>query len=408
MLNFITGGVCAAQGFRAGGIHVGVKTHAAWKKDVALIVSDEDCACAAVYTKNAVKAAHIHVDKRHLADGKARAAVINSGNANACAPMGEENAERVCAAAGKALGCRPEDVVVAATGVIGQTLNVAVIEQGMPELCAAAAHTAAGSDAAAHAIMTTDTVKKELAVETVIGGKTVRMGGIAKGSGMIHPNMGTMLCGITTDCAIDGAVLQDMLRQVVTKTFNRITVDGDTSTNDTCVVLANGLAGNTPITGPGADYDTFFAALRHVCEYEAKMIASDGEGAGRLVTCTVQGAETEEQAEQMAKAVVRSPLVKCAMFGTDANWGRVLCAIGYSGAEFDPKDVAVSFQSKGGALQVCAGGQGVPFDEDLAKEVLGQDEVTILVTLTAGQASCSCWGCDLTYDYVKINGDYRS
>ena len=408
MLNFITGGVCAAQGFRAGGIHVGVKTHAAWKKDVALIVSDEDCACAAVYTKNAVKAAHIHVDKRHLADGKARAAVINSGNANACAPMGEENAERVCAAAGKALGCRPEDVVVAATGVIGQTLNVAVIEQGMPELCAAAAHTAAGSDAAAHAIMTTDTVKKELAVETVIGGKTVRMGGIAKGSGMIHPNMGTMLCFLTTDCAISSEMIKSALLETVQVSFNRISVDGDTSTNDTCCVLANGLAGNTPITGPGADYDTFFAALRHVCEYEAKMIASDGEGAGRLVTCTVQGAETEEQAEQMAKAVVRSPLVKCAMFGTDANWGRVLCAIGYSGAEFDPKDVAVSFQSKGGTLQVCVGGQGVPFDEDLAKEVLGQDEVTILVTLTAGQASCSCWGCDLTYDYVKINGDYRS
>ena len=408
MLNFITGGVCAAQGFRAGGIHVGVKTHAAWKKDVALIVSDEDCACAAVYTKNAVKAAHIHVDKRHLADGKARAAVINSGNANACAPMGEENAERVCAAAGKALGCRPEDVVVAATGIIGQTLNVAVIEQGMPELCAAAAHTAAGSDAAAHAIMTTDTVKKELAVETVIGGKTVRMGGIAKGSGMIHPNMGTMLCGITTDCAIDGALLQDMLRQVVTKTFNRITVDGDTSTNDTCVVLANGLAGNPAITGPGEDYDIFFAALRHVCEYEAKMIASDGEGAGRLITCTVMGAETEEQAEQMAKAVVRSPLVKCAVFGTDANWGRVLCAIGYSGAQFDPKDVEVKFLSRAGELLVCAGGQGVAFDEALAKRVLSEDEVVIQVTLTSGSATCSCWGCDLTYDYVKINGDYRS
>ena len=408
MLNFITGGVCAAQGFRAGGIHVGVKTHAAWKKDVALIVSDEDCACAAVYTKNAVKAAHIHVDKRHLADGKARAAVINSGNANACAPMGEENAERVCAAAGKALGCRPEDVVVAATGVIGQTLNVAVIEQGMPELCAAAAHTAAGSDAAAHAIMTTDTVKKELAVETVIGGKTVRMGGIAKGSGMIHPNMGTMLCAVTTDCAIDGAVLQDMLRHIVTKTFNRITVDGDTSTNDTCVVLANGLAGNAPITGPGADYDALVEALRYVCEYEAKMIASDGEGAGRLVTCTVQGAASEEQAELMAKAVVRSPLVKCAIFGTDANWGRVLCAVGYSGAEFDPKDVEVKFLSQAGELKVCAGGQGVPFDEDLAKKVLSEPEVVILVTLTAGDATCSCWGCDLTYDYVKINGDYRS
>ena len=408
MLNFITGGVCAAQGFRAGGIHVGVKTHAAWKKDVALIVSDEDCACAAVYTKNAVKAAHIHVDKRHLADGKARAAVINSGNANACAPMGEENAERVCAAAGKALGCRPEDVVVAATGVIGQTLNVAVIEQGMPELCAAAAHTAAGSDAAAHAIMTTDTVKKELAVETVIGGKTVRMGGIAKGSGMIHPNMGTMLCFLTTDCAITQEMLQDALHDIVPRTFNRVTVDGDTSTNDTCVVLANGLAGNPAITGPGEDYDIFFAALRHVCEYEAKMIASDGEGAGRLITCTVMGAETEEQAEQMAKAVVRSPLVKCAVFGTDANWGRVLCAIGYSGAQFDPKDVEVKFLSRAGELLVCAGGQGVAFDEALAKRVLSEDEVVIQVTLTSGSATCSCWGCDLTYDYVKINGDYRS
>ena len=289
MLNFITGGVCAAQGFRAGGIHVGVKTHAAWKKDVALIVSDEDCACAAVYTKNAVKAAHIHVDKRHLADGKARAAVINSGNANACAPMGEENAERVCAAAGKALGCRPEDVVVAATGVIGQTLNVAVIEQGMPELCAAAAHTAAGSDAAAHAIMTTDTVKKELAVETVIGGKTVRMGGIAKGSGMIHPNMGTMLCFITTDCAITHEMLEDALREVVARTFNRVTVDGDTSTNDMCLALANGMAGNPLIEWKDEDYSAFLAALEELCRQLARSIAGDGEGASKLVTCRMTG-----------------------------------------------------------------------------------------------------------------------
>ena len=241
---------------------------------------------------------------------------------------------------------------------------------------------------------------------TEIGGKTVTVGAIAKGSGMIHPNMGTMLCAVTTDCAIDGAVLQDMLRHIVTKTFNRITVDGDTSTNDTCVVLANGLAGNAPITGPGADYDALVEALRYVCEYEAKMIASDGEGAGRLVTCTVQGAASEEQAELMAKAVVRSPLVKCAIFGTDANWGRVLCAVGYSGAEFDPKDVEVKFLSQAGELKVCAG--GVPFDEDLAKKVLSEPEVVILVTLTAGDATCSCWGCDLTYDYVKINGDYRS
>ena len=308
MLNFITGGVCAAQGFRAGGIHVGVKTHAAWKKDVALIVSDEDCACAAVYTKNAVKAAHIHVDKRHLADGKARAAVINSGNANACAPMGEENAERVCAAAGKALGCRPEDVVVAATGVIGQTLNVAVIEQGMPELCAAAAHTAAGSDAAAHAIMTTDTVKKELAVETVIGGKTVRMGGIAKGSGMIHPNMGTMLCFLTTDCAISSEMIKSALLETVQVSFNRISVDGDTSTNDTCCVLANGLAGNPVITEKGPDYDAFVEALRALCVELAKKMASDGEGATHLITCTVTGAGSEQSAETVAKSVIGSAL----------------------------------------------------------------------------------------------------
>ena len=408
MLNFIEGGVCAAQGFRAAGIHVGVKTHAAWKKDVALIVSDVDCAAAAVFTKNVVKAAPIHVDKAHLADGRARAIIANSGNANACAPHGEENAEKMCAAAAKAIGCKPEDIVVSSTGVIGQTINVQVIEEGVPALYAALERSNEASDAAAHAIMTTDTVKKEVAVETTVGGKTVRMGGIAKGSGMIHPNMGTMLCFVTTDCAIESAVLQSMLKDVVNKTFNRVTVDGDTSTNDTCVVLANGLAGNETITGPGAEYDTLFAALREVCEYEAKMIAGDGEGASHLLTCTVQGAASEEKAEFMAKAVVRSPLVKCAVYGADANWGRVLCAIGYSGAEFDPKAVEVKFQSKAGELLVCAGGQGVAFDEELAKKVLSEEEVIILVTMTEGEASCSCWGCDLTYDYVKINGDYRS
>lgn len=408
MLNFITGGVCAAQGFRAGGIHVGVKTHAAWKKDVALIVSDEDCACAAVYTKNAVKAAHIHVDKRHLADGKARAAVINSGNANACAPMGEENAERVCAAAGKALGCRPEDVVVAATGVIGQTLNVAVIEQGMPELCAAAAHTAAGSDAAAHAIMTTDTVKKELAVETVIGGKTVRMGGIAKGSGMIHPNMGTMLCFVTTDCAITREMLSEALREVVPRTFNRVTVDGDTSTNDMCAVLANGMAGNPLIEWKDDGYTVFLKALRQLCQELARAIAGDGEGASRLITCAVREARSEESAERLAKAVVGSPLVKAAMFGADTNWGRVLCAMGYSKAPFRPEYVDISFSSAVGAVAVCRGGMGLDFDEEAARSILSQDEVVIDVHLHEGEHEATCWGCDLTYEYVKINGDYRT
>ena len=411
-MNIITGGVTAPKGFQAAGIHCGIKdnftTTKTNKKDLAMILSSVPCAAAGTYTRNVVKADPVILTKEHLADHQARGIIFDSGNANACAPKGRENAQRMAQAAAAATGLRPQDFAVCSTGIIGVELNIQAIEKGVPSLVAALADTPQASLDAAHAILTTDLKVKEIAVTVELGGKTVTIGAIAKGSGMIHPNMGTMLCGITTDCAIDGALLQDMLRQVVTKTFNRITVDGDTSTNDTCVVLANGLAGNPAITGPGEDYDIFFAALRHVCEYEAKMIASDGEGAGRLITCTVMGAETEEQAEQMAKAVVRSPLVKCAVFGTDANWGRVLCAIGYSGAQFDPKDVEVKFLSRAGELLVCAGGQGVAFDEALAKRVLSEDEVVIQVTLTSGSATCSCWGCDLTYDYVKINGDYRS
>ena len=411
-MNIITGGVTAPKGFQAAGIHCGIKdnftTPQPDKKDLAMILSSVPCAAAGTYTRNVVKADPVILTKEHLADHQARVIIFDSGTANACAPKGRENAQRMAQAAAAATGLRPQDFAVCSTGIIGVELNIQAIEKGVPSLVAALADTPQASLDAAHAILTTDLKVKEIAVTVELGGKTVTIGAIAKGSGMIHPNMGTMLCGITTDCAIDGALLQDMLRQVVTKTFNRITVDGDTSTNDTCVVLANGLAGNPAITGPGEDYDIFFAALRHVCEYEAKMIASDGEGAGRLITCTVMGAETEEQAEQMAKAVVRSPLVKCAVFGTDANWGRVLCAIGYSGAQFDPKDVEVKFLSRAGELLVCAGGQGVAFDEALAKRVLSEDEVVIQVTLTSGSATCSCWGCDLTYDYVKINGDYRS
>ena len=408
MLNFIEGGVCAAKGFRAGGIHVGVKTHAEWKKDMAMIVSDVDCACAAVYTKNAVKAAHIHVDKAHLADGKARAAVINSGNANACAPHGEENAERVCAAAAKAVGCPAEDVVCAATGVIGQTLNVAVMEAGMPDLYAAVEASAAGSDAAAHAIMTTDTVKKEAAVETTVGGKTVRMGGIAKGSGMIHPNMGTMLCFLTTDCAISPEMIRTALLETVNVSFNRISVDGDTSTNDTCCVLANGLAGNPVITEKGPDYEAFLAALQALCMEMARKMASDGEGATHLITCTVTGAASEQSAETISKSVIGSALTKAAIFGADANWGRVLCAMGYSGEDFDPDKVDISFVSDAGSVQVCAKGRGLDFDETKAKKVLTEHDVTIAITMGEGPASCTCWGCDLTYEYVKINGDYRT
>ncbi|MCI8328915.1 MAG: bifunctional glutamate N-acetyltransferase/amino-acid acetyltransferase ArgJ [Oscillibacter sp.] len=408
MVNFINGGVCAAQGFQAAGIHVGVKTHAEWKKDVALIVSDVECAAAAVFTKNVVKAAPIRVDLQHLADGKARAIIANSGNANACAPQGEENAERMCAAAAKAIGCKPEDVIVSSTGVIGQRINVEAIEEGVPALYAALERSDAASDAAGHAIMTTDLVKKEAAVETTVGGKTVRIGGIAKGSGMIHPNMGTMLCFLTTDCAISPAMIKAALLETVGVSFNRISVDGDTSTNDTCCVLANGLAGNETITAKGPDYGAFVEALKALCTELAKRMASDGEGARHLITCTVSGGASEKSAEAIAKSVISSTLTKAAIFGADANWGRVLCAMGYSGEEFDPDKVTVNFASAAGSIQVCAQGRGLDFDEDLAKKILTEHDIEINIALEEGGACCTCWGCDITYDYIKINGDYRT
>ena len=408
MVSWIDGGVCAAQGFRAAGLHVGVKTHNVNKKDVALIVSDSDCAAAAVFTTNVVKAAPIHVTKAHLADGRARAVVANSGNANACAPLGEENAERMCAAAAKAIGCGAEDVLVCSTGVIGQTLRVNVIEEGMEELASLLEQSGAASDAAAHAIMTTDTVKKEAAVETTVGGKTVRIGGIAKGSGMIHPNMGTMLCFITTDCAISPEMIREALVDTAHVSFNRISVDGDTSTNDTCLVLANGLAGNETITGEGEDYAAFLEALKALCVRLARMMAKDGEGARHLITCTVSGAKDEESAQTIAKSVISSTLTKAAIFGCDANWGRVLCAMGYSGEKFDPDKVDVAFASAAGEIPVCRQGRGLDFDEDLAKRILTEDEVEIRVRMGEGDASCTCWGCDITYDYIKINGDYRT
>ena len=398
MVSWIDGGVCAAQGFRAAGLHVGVKTHNVNKKDVALIVSDADCAAAAVFTTNVVKAAPIHVTKAHLADGRARAVVANSGNANACAPLGEENAERMCAAAAKAIGCGAEDVLVCSTGVIGQTLRVNVIEEGMEELAGLLERSGAGSDAAAHAIMTTDTVKKEAAVETTVGGKTVRIGGIAKGSGMIHPNMGTMLCFITTDCAISPEMIREALVDTAHVSFNRISVDGDTSTNDTCLVLANGLAGNETITGEGEDYAAFLEALKALCVRLARMMAKDGEGARHLITCTVSGAKDEESAQTIAKSVISSTLTKAAIFGCDANWGRVLCAMGYSGEKFDPDKVDVAFASAAGEIPVCRQGRGLDFDEDLAKRILTEDEVEIRVRMGEGDASCTCWGCDITYD----------
>ena len=407
-MKFVEGGVCAAPGFRAAGVHMGVKTHAAWKKDVALIVSERICTAAGAFTKNVVKAAPVHVDMEHLKDGKARAIVANSGNANACAPHGEEYAERMCQAAAKVVGCDPADVLVSSTGVIGQTLNIQAIENGMDGLYQALERSAQGSDAAAHAIMTTDTRKKECAVETCIGGKCVRIGGIAKGSGMIHPNMGTMLCFITTDCAISSEMLHAALMDIVKVSFNRISVDGDTSTNDTCVILANGMAENPCITERNADFNLFTDALKELCVTLAREMASDGEGAKHLITCTVSGARDEQQAETLAKAVISSTLTKAAIFGADANWGRVLCAMGYSGEDFDPERVNIAFASDAGEIAVCEQGRGLPFDEDLAKKILTEHDIEIRCTLGEGTGVCTCWGCDITYDYVKINGDYRT
>ena len=402
----ISGGVTAAKGFTAAGIHAGIRDASGDKKDLALIVSDCECTAAATYTLNRVKAAPLYVTMDHLEDGVARAVVVNSGNANACAPLGHENAERMCQSAAAALGISPEDVIVGSTGVIGQTLNIDAVEAAMPAL--AAALTPDGSRDANLAIMTTDTTEKTAAVSLELGGKTVTVGGIAKGSGMIHPNMGTMLCFVTTDCAVTQEMLTDALHEIVPRTFNRITVDGDTSTNDMCVVLANGRAGNPQIEWKDENWHAFYDALFEVLKTLSIQIAADGEGASRLITCTVKNARSEEAAERLAKSVVGSSLVKAAIFGADANWGRVLCAMGYSKAPFRPEWVSVRFASKAGSIPVCENGVGLPFDEDAAKEILSQDEVTIDIDVQEGHEAATCWGCDLTYEYVRINGDYRS
>ncbi|NLF34774.1 MAG: bifunctional glutamate N-acetyltransferase/amino-acid acetyltransferase ArgJ [Clostridiales bacterium] len=414
-----TGGVTAPRGFLAAGVRCGVKEgkqpppgsqseadFLSGKRDLALILSETECTAAAVYTLNRVKAAPLYVTMEHLEDGVCRGIVANSGNANACCPMSHEHARLMCEYAAVATGLRPADFAVASTGVIGQTLNIAAIARGVPVV--ARRLTRGGSGEASEAIMTTDTVKKETAVTVSIGGEEVTIGGIAKGSGMIHPNMGTMLAFLTTDCAITHEMLEQALRQVVPRTFNRVTVDGDTSTNDMCVVLANGMAGNPLIEWKDESYTVFAGALREVCEHLAKSIAADGEGASRLITCTVRGARGEESAERLAKAVVGSSLVKTAMCGADANWGRVLCAMGYSKAPFRPGYVDISFQSALGTVPVCQGGSGLDFDEALAKRILSQDEVVIQIALHEGEHSATCWGCDLTCDYVKINGDYRT
>jgi len=402
-MKIIEGGVCSAKGFKAGALHCGIRKSQT-KKDLAMIRSDCLCNAAAVYTKNQVKAAPVLLTKEHLADGKAQAVIINSGNANACAPFGMEHARRQGMAAARAMEVEEENVVVASTGIIGQTLPVEAIEAHAAEM----EMKYDNSLAAAEAIMTTDTKIKTFAVEFEAGGTLCHMGGICKGSGMIHPNMGTMLCFITTDCAISANMMKKALLFYVDKTFNRVTVDGDTSTNDMCVVMANGMAGNKEITEENESYDAYCEALHAVMKDLARKIAGDGEGASRLITCTVTGAEDEAKAEILAKSIASSSLTKAAMFGSDANWGRVLCAMGYSGASFDTKAVQIEFASAEGCISVCENGQGLDFDEALAKKILNQDEVEILVSLKEGCGTATCWGCDLTYDYVRINGDYRS
>ena len=405
-MKLIEGGVCAAKGFKASGLHVGVKTRNKDKKDLALIVSDDECTAAAVYTKNIVKAAPLGVTKEHLKDGKARAVLANSGNANACAPLGEENARRMCSAIAAELRLNETDVIVASTGVIGQTLPVEVIEGGVSELVSKLSYD--GSKDAALAIMTTDLEMKEIAVEFTVGGKLARIGGIAKGSGMIHPNMGTMLAFLTSDCAISAEMIQKALIDATNISFNRVSVDGDTSTNDMLTLMANGAAGNAEINASGADFDAFTDALNAVCIGLAKMIAADGEGATHLITCHVMGAQNEADAEKLAMSVISSTLTKAAIFGADANWGRILCAMGYSGVGFNPGSVSVAFKSNAGEITVCSAGSGVDFDEAAAKKILTEHEITIEVDIGAGNAECTCWGCDITYDYIKINGDYRT
>ena len=404
-MKMIEGGVTAAQGFVAGGIHCGVRKNKS-KPDLAMIYSEKPCAAAAVYTQNLVKGAPILVTQKNIADGTAKAVICNSGNANTCNADGEEKAQTMCDLAAQALGIEPQDVVVASTGVIGQVLPIEPIQAGIPELVKALS--ADGSHAAATAIMTTDTIAKEAAAEAEIGGKTVKVGGISKGSGMIHPNMATMLCFVTTDCAISPAMLDKAIHQVTEKTFNMISVDGDTSTNDTFAILANGAAGNPEITAPGPDYDAFAEALEAVCRQLSKLMAGDGEGATKLLICRVDGAMDLAMARTVAKSVICSTLFKAAMFGADANWGRVLCAIGYSGAAVDVNKIDVSFRSAKGQVDVCQNGAGIPFSEEKASQVLSEHEIEILVHLHLGEASAEAYGCDLTYDYVKINGDYRS
>ena len=400
----INGGVTAAKGFSASGVHCGIRKNKE-KKDLALIYSDVLANTAAVYTKNLVKGAPLTVTKNNIANGKAQAVICNSGNANTCNANGIEIAEKMCALTGEALNIAPTDVIVASTGVIGQPLDITPIADHIKGLAAGLGD---NSNDAAEAIMTTDTRKKEVAVRFSVGGVECTLGGIAKGSGMIHPNMATMLVFLTTDCAISSAMLEKALKTDVDNTFNMTSVDGDTSTNDMVAIMANGMAGNAEIQCEGKDFDSFMKALNSVTVWLCRNIAGDGEGATKLLECRVKGGANIAVAKTVAKSVICSSLVKSAMFGSDANWGRVLCAIGYSGADVDVSKIDVSFVSEAGEILVCKDGAGVDFSEEKAKEILLKDEIIIDVCLGNGDCNATAWGCDLTYDYVKINGDYRT
>lgn len=404
-MKLIQGGVCAAQGFLASGVHCGFR-HNKSKNDLALVYSKQIASAAAVYTTNAVKGAPLAVTKAHISDGKAQAIVCNSGNANTCNANGEEIAEQTCQIVADQLGINKNDVVVASTGVIGKPLDIAPFEKGVPQAVKSLKED--GNEEAAIAILTTDTIKKEVAVEFTLGGKTCRMGGMAKGSGMIHPNMATMLVFITTDACISSEMLAKALKNDIADTFNMISIDGDTSTNDMVTVLANGMASNKEITADDEDFKTFMKALNTVTIGLCRLIAGDGEGATKLLECSVSGAKDLQSAKKVAKSVICSSLLKSALFGADANWGRVLCAIGYSGADVNVNKIDVYFESVKGKINVCKNGSSVDFSEEIAKEILLEKEINIIVDLNDGEFNSKAWGCDLTYDYVKINGDYRT
>ena len=403
-IRIIGGGVCAARGFLANGIHCGIRKNKL-KRDLSLIYSTAPASAAAVYTTNLVKGAPLIVTKENLSNGRAQAIICNSGNANTCNSDGVEVARLMCGLCGEGLGISGEDVVVASTGVIGQPLDIEPIKNGLPELIAGLGD---NSSAAAEGIMTTDTEQKEIAVSFEIDGVECRLGGIAKGSGMIHPDMATMLVFLTTDCAISSELLKKALSTDIRSSFNMVSVDGDTSTNDMVAILANGEAENKMIASEGEAFSEFMRALNTVTVYLCRRIAGDGEGATKLIECRVSGAQTEETAKTVAKAVICSSLTKAAMFGADANWGRVLCAIGYSKADVDVSRVNLSFESRAGSVPVCKNGSGIEFSEELAKKILLEKEIVIDIDLNMGDKTATAWGCDLTYDYVKINGDYRS